>query len=42
VDLLEKEMWSHANVDLLTATPADYVRRLAERLDAHAPATAAP
>lgn len=42
VDVLEKEFWTHANVEAYTATPADYVEQLGARLSTRTPASTEP
>jgi hypothetical protein len=42
VDTLEREFWTHSNVDVFTSTAADYVERLGAQIDARAPADAGP
>jgi hypothetical protein len=36
VDVLEREFWTHSNVDVYSAAPADYLDALGTRLDARA------
>ena len=42
VDILEREFWTHSNVDVFSAAPVDYLDWLGARLEARAPAGSGP